>query len=153
MVEGPVEPGFEVVFTLLPLILIGSMVYIVLSLAQRRGVPPPAEPADAPNPALRTMYTLALGVLVAAFVGFGIEVVYPAPEFPERELFDEPGGTPPEMIVEETVPLQQSEGKAKEPPLKRPSEFEPEFQEYQQELAEHNRIGSVIALGASVLIW
>ena len=32
MVEGPVEPGFEVVFTLLPLILIGSVVYIVLSL-------------------------------------------------------------------------------------------------------------------------
>ena len=84
--------------------------------------------------------------------GFGIGVVYPALEFPERELFDEPGGPPPEeMIVEETVSPQESEGKAKEPPPKGPPAFEPEFQEYHQELAEHNRIGSAIALGASVL--
>jgi hypothetical protein len=48
--------------------LIGSVAYIVVSLAQR-GAPPPAEPTDASNPVLRTMYTLALGVLVAAFVG------------------------------------------------------------------------------------
>jgi hypothetical protein len=100
------------------------------------------------------MYMLALGVLVAAFVGFGIEVVYPAPEFPERELFDGPGEPPPEeMIVEETVSPQESEGKAKEPPPKDlPPESKLGFQEYERELAEHNRIGSVIALGVSVLI-
>jgi hypothetical protein len=153
MVDGPAGPGFDVVSTMLSLILIGSVAYIVVSLAQR-GAPPPAEPTDASNPVLRTMYTLALGVLVAAFVGFGIEVVYPAPEFPERELFDGPGEPPPEeMIVEETVSPQESEEKAKEPP---PKDLPPQsglgFQEYERELAEHNRIGSVIALGASVLI-
>ncbi len=85
--------------------------------------------------------------------GFEIEVVCSAPEFPERRLFDEAGGPPPEeMIVQEAVSPQESEGKAKEPPPKGPPAFEPEFQEYQQELAEHNRIGSAIALGASVLI-
>jgi hypothetical protein len=68
MVDGPVGPGFDVVSTMLSLILIGSVAYIVVSLAQR-GAPPPAEPTDASNPVLRTMYTLALGVLVAAFVG------------------------------------------------------------------------------------
>jgi hypothetical protein len=152
MVDGPAGTGFDLVSTMLSLILIGSVAYIVVSLAQR-GAPPPAEPTDASNPVLRTMYTLALGVLVAAFVGFGIEVIYPAPEFPERELFDGPGEPPPEMIVEETVSPQESEGKAKEPP---PKDLPPEsglgFQEYERELAEHNRIGSVIALGASVLI-
>jgi hypothetical protein len=138
---------------MLSLILIGSVAYIVVSLAQR-GAPTPAEPTDASNPVLRTMYTLALGVLVAAFVGFGIEVVYPAPEFPERELFDGPGEPPPEeMIVEETVSPQESEVKAKEsPPKDLPPESGLGFQEYERELAEHNRIGSVIALGASVLI-
>ena len=152
MVDGPVGPGFDVVSTMLSLILIGSVAYIVVSLAQR-GAPPPAEPTDASNPVLRTMYTLALGVLVAAFVGFGIEVIYPAPEFPERELFDGPGEPPPEMIVEETVPPQESEEKTKEPPPKDlPPESKLGFQEYERELAEHNRLGSVIALGASVLI-
>ena len=153
MVDGPVGPGFDVVSTMLSLILIGSVAYIVVSLAQR-GASPPAEPTDASNPVLRTMYTLALGVLVAAFVGFGIEVVYPAPEFPERELIDGPGEPPPEkVIVEETVPPQESEEKTKEPPPKDlPPESKLGFQEYERELAEHNRLGSVIALGASVLI-
>jgi hypothetical protein len=68
MVDGPVGPGFDIVSTMLSLILIGSVAYIVVSLAQR-GAPPPVEPTDASNPVLRTMYTLALGVLVAAFVG------------------------------------------------------------------------------------
>lgn len=38
--------------------------------------------------AIRLIYTLFLGILVALFVGFGIEAFYPTPDYPEYPLED-----------------------------------------------------------------
>lgn len=61
----------------LPAVLVGGAVYLFVSLAQGRGTfqTDSTRPgsAEAESPALKALYTLALAVLIAAFVGFGSE--------------------------------------------------------------------------------
>lgn len=154
---GPVVgPGLDIISVLLPAILLGGVIYLAVSLAQR-GAPSRGDtgPVGVENAMLRTLYTLAVAALVAAFVGFGIEVFYPTPGFPEGPFADRPGGPPPE--VEDTVPAELPPDAEEEPPPKGPPpDFEPglppEISAYERELAEHNRVASPVAIGAAVLI-
>lgn len=92
---GPIGSGSDIVSVLLTALLLGGVVYLVFSLTQS-GTPSGGEPGSegADNTFLKTLYTLAVAALVAAFVGFGIEVFYPAPGFPEGPFAGGPGGPP-----------------------------------------------------------
>ena len=148
MYGGPIGPGFDVLSLLIPAILIGGVVYLALSLAQRRVSPRPVGAGSLENPVLKTLYTLAVAALVAAFVGFGIEAFYPSPAFPEPDeammnpemygpepgaIAGEPGPPPPEFVEAER-------------------ESQREYEAYERELAAHSGVASAVAIGAAVLI-
>ena len=64
----------------MPAALIRGAVYVAIALTQRRAsAVQGASGTGLDNLTLRTLYTLTVAALVAAFVGFGIEVVYPSP--------------------------------------------------------------------------
>ena len=86
---------------------------------------------------LEALTMLAVSVLVAFFVGFGIQAFYPAPELPEERF----GPTEP--------PPEDPEGKEKS---KEKEEEELALRAYQEEVSEYNRIASLIAVGIAVLI-
>ncbi len=131
-------------------ILVGGAAYLAASLAQggasfqtesvRTG------PAGAENPASRTLYTLALAVLVAAFVGFGIETFYPAPESPEQAAVSQDAPPPLPPIDEDTPP-------GVEPGLPGPSPGgQSPIESYEQELDTHDQVASAVAIAVALLI-
>lgn len=84
---------------------------------------------------LKFLYALAIGLLVVAFVGFGISAFYPEPEFPQypQELeFAGPNPTPEEKAL-------MAEQREKE-------------NAYQARISAYNRVVSTIAIGAAVLL-
>lgn len=151
-----IGPGSDVFSTdifsyLIPAILVGGAVYLIASLTQGRASfrtettrTRPAT-AEVENPMLKTLYALALAVLVAAFVGFGIEAVYPAPESPEDAALAEQA--PPTPSIDENGPSStESPGSPDE------AQFQSQVGAYQQELANHDRIASIIAVVVAVAI-
>lgn len=148
-----IGPSFDVfsndVFSvLLPAILIGGTVYVAVSLTQGRApfqtesARPEPGPAGTENPVLRTLYALAVAVLVAAFVGFGIETFYPTPESPQDSALA--GEVSPSPAADRGVPS------AAEPPPGLPGDAA--VGAYEQKLAEHDRVASVVAIVVAVLI-
>lgn len=87
---------------------------------------------------LEVLSLLAVGVLTAFFVGFGIQAFYPAPEPPEEQFA--PTAPPPE---EDPGGKQKFEDK---------EEKELNLRAYQEEVVEYNRIASLVAIGIAVLI-
>jgi hypothetical protein len=134
---------------LLPAILIGGILYFAVSLTQRRTPfqteSARDEPGSAENPVLRTLYALALAVLIAAFVGFGIQTFYPAPESLQDNAFA--GGAPPSSSGGALPDLQSLPG-----PSEDDAGFQGDIGGYDQELAAHDRVASVIAIVVAVLI-
>jgi hypothetical protein len=148
-----IGPSFEVfsndVFSfLLPAILAGGTVYVAVSLTQGRGpfqtesARPEPGPTGTGNPVLRTLYALAVAVLVAAFVGFGIETFYPTPESPQDTALA--GEIPPSPSADKNVPS------AAEPPPGLPGDAASGA--YERQLADHDRVASVVAIVVAVLI-
>lgn len=140
---GPMGPvGFDVFSFLLPAILLGGAVY--LALAQRRNhadAPASGSQAGTGGVVLVALYTVALAALLAAFVGFGIEVAYPSPEFPEDPYMEGPmmeGGIPGEEPSPEFVEEQRR--------------FQTEMEAYQQRLSDHHEVAAAIAIAAAVLM-
>ncbi len=136
--------------TMLLAILVGGTAYLAASLAQggasfqTESVRAGSGPARAENPVIRTLYALALAVLVAAFVGFGIETFYPAPESPEEAALSQDAPPP---VDEDTPPgAQPPPGLPGDPGLQSPIEA------YEQELDTHNQVASVIAILVALLI-
>ena len=134
-------------------ILVGGTAYLAASLAQggasfqTESVRSRSGPAGAENPAIRTLYALALAVLVAAFVGFGIETFYPAPESPEEAALSQEAPPLPPPVDEDTPPgAQPPPGLPGDPGLQSPIEA------YEQELDTHNQVASVIAIVVALLI-
>jgi hypothetical protein len=142
-----IGPSFSVFSVLLPAVLIGGTVYAAVSLTRGRApfqtesVRPEPGPAGE-NPVLTTLYALAVAVLVAAFVGFGIEAFYPTPESPQDATLA--GEISPSPSADRDVPS------ATEPPPQLPGDTA--IGGYEQELADHDRIASVVAIVAAVLI-
>jgi hypothetical protein len=87
---------------------------------------------------LEVLSLLAVGVLIAFFVGFGIQAFYPAPELPEERFG-----------LAEAPPEEDPEGMEK---VREKEEKELTFRAYQEEVVEYNRIASLIAIGIAVLI-
>lgn len=89
------------------------------------------------NKILKLVYTFFLGVLLAIFVGVGIDTFYPSPEppeYPESSEFRSPG-------VEPT---------AKE--LEKQEEYDKKWDEYQEERKPYNRNVSIITLVAAFVL-
>jgi hypothetical protein len=95
-------------------------------------------PSGARTSLLEVLSLLAVGVLTAFFVGFGIQTFYPAPEPPEERF----GPTEP-------LPEEDPEGKEK---FADKEEKELSVRAYQEEVVEYNRIASLVAIGIAVLI-
>lgn len=132
-------------------ILVGGAAYLAASLAQggasfqTESVRTGSGPAGAENPVNRTLYALTLAVLVAAFVGFGIETFYPAPASPEEAALsqDVPPPLPP---VDEDTPPGAPPGLPGDPGFQSPIEA------YERELDTHNQVASVVAIVVALLI-
>lgn len=84
---------------------------------------------------LRPLYALAIALLVAAFVGFGISAFYPEPEPPEYPAELEFTGERP-TEEEKALMAEQREKEAA----------------YQVRISDYNRVVSTIAIGAAVLL-
>jgi multisubunit Na+/H+ antiporter MnhB subunit len=120
-----------------------SILTTYLAVRVMRGGSSPASDSGRRSPGDRTsllevLSLLAVGVLTAFFVGFGIQAFYPAPEPPEERF----GPTEPSP---EEVP----EGKEK---FGDKEEKELSVRAYQEEVVEYNRIASLVAIGIAVLI-
>ena len=103
-------------------------------------------PAGPENLASRTLYALALAVLVASFVGFGIETFYPAPESPEEAALSQDVPPPLPPIDKYTPPGEEPGLPGPKPGGKSPIES------YEQELATHNQVASVVALVVALVL-
>jgi hypothetical protein len=161
-VLGQIGSGFEVLSTeafsaMLLALLVGGAVYIVASLAQggasfqTESVRTESGHAGVESPVLRTLYALVLAVLVAAFVGLGIETFYPAPQSPEDVASSQEVSPPPlpPPTEEDTPPgVEPSPGFPGEVPPGAQSPIEA----YEQELDYHAQVASVVAIVVALLI-
>lgn len=141
MYGGPFPP-IDIFSFLIPAALILGVVYIAIVLTQRRApaaTSPGGNGMGLNNSVLRILYTLAVAALVAAFVGFGIETIYPSPEYPEYP--EEEFMFAPAEAQEPTPEMREAERR-----------FQRETEVWEREFDAHNRIASVGAIGAAVLI-
>lgn len=144
--EGPYPGGLlGALFVSDGLLAMLSLSILTTYLAVRvmRGGSSPASDGGRRSPGARTsllevLSLLAVGVLTAFFVGFGIQAFYPAPEPPEERF----GPTQP-------PPEDDLEGKEK---FGDKEENELSVRAYQEEVVEYNRIASLVAIGIAVLI-
>ncbi len=84
---------------------------------------------------LKTLYALAIALLVVAFIGFGISAFYPAPESPNYRPeveFEDPAATEEEKQLRDE---QQKEQEA-----------------FQQQQSDYNRVVASISIGLAVLL-
>jgi hypothetical protein len=161
-VLGQIGSGFEVLSTeafsaMLLALLVGGAVYIVAALAQggasfqTESVRTESGRAGVESPVLRTLYALVLAVLVAAFVGLGIETFYPAPQSPEDVAPSQEVPPPPLP-----PPTEEDTPPGVEPPPRFPGEVPPGAQSpieaYEQELDYHAQVASVVAIVVALLI-
>lgn len=84
----------------------------------------------------KALYIVAIGILIAAFVGFGIETFYPSPKAPEYPTNLE--------YKEDGSPTQE----AREQQLA----FDNEQKSYQNQISKYNQNVAVIAILISVLL-
>ncbi len=88
---------------------------------------------------LKTLYALAIALLVVAFVGFGISAFYPEPEFPQP---------PPEQLY--------YGGAVEEEPTEEEKRMLAEQQEkeeaFHKQLSDYNRVVASIAIGLAVML-
>lgn len=84
---------------------------------------------------LKPLYALAIALLIAAFVGFGISAFYPQPEPPEYPAELEFSGPEPTEEEKELMAEQREKEEA-----------------YQEQSSDYNRVVSAVAIGAAVLL-
>lgn len=85
---------------------------------------------------LKSLYAIAIGLLVVAFVGFGISAFYQAPEFPQ----------PPPQLEYGVGPNPTDEEKEMMVEQRRKEEA------FQEEFSDYNQVVSVIAIGTAVVM-
>lgn len=95
---------------------------------------------------LKLIYTLFLGILLAAFVGMGISAFYPqpnAPDYPESlsQPAVRPLDKPAPVASEETAEQKQAR-----------LDYEKQDKEYREVIKVHNRNVSLIGLAATIII-
>ena len=87
---------------------------------------------------LKIVYTFFLGIIIALFVGFGIQTFYPAPEPPE---------TPAALMFPEKVNPSETD---QQEMLEAQQEQEQAYREFQQESENYSRNVSTVALLVAV---
>lgn len=88
---------------------------------------------------LKFIYTLFVGLLLAAFIGFGIDTFYPSPKEPEL---------PASLQYREAPP-----GASETPEqIAARKEYDAQYKTYQEQLGIYNRNVSMIALALAVII-
>jgi len=85
---------------------------------------------------IKSLYIVAIGLLVAAFIGFGIETFYPTPKAPEY-----PTGMD---YKEDGTPTAEARAEQKE--------FDKKQKEYDSTLSKYNQNVAVIAIILAVLL-
>jgi hypothetical protein len=88
---------------------------------------------------IRYVYIVFVGILLAAFVGVGIEAFYKGPKYPE---------TPVELRFPETKQLETTSSAYMQKQL----EFDRKSEEFQKQNGEYSRNVSIIALVAAVIM-
>jgi hypothetical protein len=83
----------------------------------------------------KTLYALAIALLVVAFVGFGISAFYPAPQQPDRLPELQFGG--PEATEEEMQLRLEQQNKQ---------------EAFQKQFSDYNRVVASISIGLAVLL-
>ena len=86
---------------------------------------------------LRTLYALAIALLVVAFVGFGISAFYPAPESPRAPPELEYGGVGENPTEEEKQML---------------AEQRKEEEAFEERFSAYNRVVAFISIGLAVVL-
>jgi len=98
---------------------------------------------------LKFIYTVFVGILIAVFIGLGIDAFYPGPtmpEYPESKFYYEPQKENPS---DEELALMEEEQ----------NQYTAMFETYSEQLKTYNRdvsiialIGAIIVLTASILL-
>ncbi len=91
---------------------------------------------------LRALYVIAIGLLFAGFIGFGVATFYPAPKFPEcgretEKVMPAPGQTNAQLTPKERIAADQCKNLQ---------------DDFQKESGDHSRNLSVIFLLVSVVV-
>lgn len=87
------------------------------------------------NRILQLVYTFFVGILIAIFVGVGIDTFYtspPAPEYPQESM----------SYAKEPTPEQEQKSR----------EFEKQMRQHDEKMKPYNRNVSMMTLGAAVLL-
>ena len=92
---------------------------------------------------IKTLFAVLLGVLLAFFVGLGIEAFYPAENYPEQ-----PKALSEAQYIKPTVP----ENGMSEEQLQAQKEYNDEIKAYQDRRERHSRNVSAIAIVASIVL-
>jgi hypothetical protein len=84
---------------------------------------------------LKILYSVLLGIILAFFIGLGIEAFYPTQKYPEY---------PSELQYKESVPTTAVEKQQK-------TDYDVRVEEYQTQNSKHALIISIIAIASSIL--
>lgn len=84
---------------------------------------------------IRILFSILLGVLLALFVGLGIEAFYPTEKYPEPPI---------ELQFQKSQPSQSD--------LDKQQAYENQIKEYRTRNETHSRNVSIIAIGASIIL-
>lgn len=162
---GPGVPFFDIFSVLVPAALFLGALYVALAIFQGRSSQAAEAPPDVTSSVLKIVYTLALAGLIAAFVGFGVEAIYPSPQYPNDEQFYggayggdvamEGGatiGAPDEAMAQEVPPGEFVEPGMTPEMIESEKALMQQERAYQEELSERNRVASLLVIGAAALL-
>lgn len=98
---------------------------------------------------VRTLYVLAIGTLLAAFVAFGVAAFYPRPDHPEYP--ETPGLEYPETPGYQDIPEEEQEQRQQEYE-RAEREYQREMDVYEAAIQDYNRTVFIVAAAASVIV-
>jgi len=89
------------------------------------------------NKIIKLVYTFFLGLLLAVFVGVGIDTFYPPPEEPKYQ---------------EDYSIQRARQEPTKEELKKQQEYDKKWEKHQEELKPYNRNVSIVTLLAAFIL-
>jgi hypothetical protein len=162
---GPGIAFSEIFSVLIPAGLLIGALYLAFAVFQGKSSQTVESSPNVTSSVLKIVYTLALAGLIAAFVGFGIEAVYPSPQYPDEGPFygELSGGSvamqggvtvgaPDEALAQEVPPGEFSEPGMTPEMIESEKAYMQQMRTYEERLSEHHRVASLAAVGAAALL-
>jgi len=87
---------------------------------------------------VKYLYALVIGLLLVAFVGFGLATFYPSPEYPEYPTALESRTKPSVDLTSEELVLEQ--------------DYQQKSKDYQTEMSTYNLYASIVLIAISIII-